>query len=465
MSDYHEDEEFDKFGRMMTPGRRTVSRGQRHLHNFTRTTDPWHNEIDDYYSDDDDDDDDDMTMMKKNRDEFGQDDGFDSDDDANSKPAGAGFHESYEFSGRRPRFGKFGRRRRRGRLGRAGHRRLAKERAETKELERRKRELRKEAKTAERGERRQARKARREARRARRLRAATLKEQKRQERLRAEIAKLEEETGSGQGPPFPPRDDMEEDMYTGNEFDDPVHNLRFNGDVLAAVPGTAVITINGSLTAGKSVYDTKLGRAFFHKIMDHKDDEFFGSREEAVDFVSEQFGLDFSNATEHPHTGALTIRADNGGKQVDVAKLEPFTINTNLVTSVDSIKGFDDDADTSATAFEGGWKATLLTRATLHGLYGGDSGIEAAAGDSMFYFEDHIQNEDSEVPVIMHLESVKPVSMQPHEGKITTEFSAQYLDLLHPDAEAVDGVADRIIRLSQLGASCKVNISTTVNFV
>lgn len=435
-----------------------LSNGQRSVLGSARTTDPWDQDID----------------RKDEGDDYeGGYEGSGEYDDyggmSDYYPTGASLASDEDFSdeeiGRRRRISRRRLSRRRRRRGLSGSRRgrLREQQEETKDLEDKRRALRKELSAERKEKRRASRRARREERRERRLGRRLKKEEARQRRLREEIAQLEREAGRGGPEVLPPRDrdDLEEDLYTGSKFTETVHGLRYAGDVLPAEAGSAVFSIKGMLTAGKSIYDTSLGRAYFHRVLEHDDDDFFGSREEALDFASEHFGLDFAGAKEDKHTGALSLYSGDNL----VAKLQPFTINTDLDTNIDTIKGFGQDADTSAVVHEGGWRATLHADATLYGLYGGEEGKRASKGDAIFYYETHVQNEDSEVPVIFHFETHEPVSMKPKNGKIQSELAVQYVDLLHPDPDMFDGVADRTIRLKEAGTSaCDVNISTNVHF-
>lgn len=461
--DYYEDDLYPK----LTPGRRGVARGQRVLHRAVRTADPWHEDIDrnddgyevvgeggyeggGYEGNDPEDE-----YWGKRHHHYGRDDYYPAGD---SLAGDEDFSDEEEIGLRGRRLLRRGRRRGRRRgLGSEGRGVLREKQAETKEKKARLRALKKERAQGRKLVQKEKRAARRDLRRAERLKRRIDREEARARKLDREIAKLQE------APEPLPRDaDLgEENLYGGSQFTDTVHNLRYAGDILPAQAGSAVFSVKGMLTAGKSIYDTDLGRAFFHRILEHDDEDFFGSREEALDFVSEHFGLDFAGANEDKHTGALTLMSGD----TTVAKLEPFTINTDLATSVDGIKGFGDDADLSAVVHEGGWRATLHADATLFGLYGGEEGKRASKGDALFYYETHVQNEESEVPVIFHFESHEPVSMKPKDGKIQTELAVQYLDLLHPDPEIADGIADRTIRLKESGTNaCEVNISTNVHF-
>jgi hypothetical protein len=463
--EYYEDDLYPK----LTPGRRGVARGQRTLHRAVRTADPWHEDIDRNPEDDD------YEFDDQGGYEEGGYEGNEGDDTEDKYWGWGKHHHHYYTAGasladdddlsdeeeiglRGRRLYRRGRRRfRRRRLGAEGSGELREKQAETKEKKARLRALKKERAQGRKLAAKEKRAARRDERRAERLKRRIAREEARARKLDREIAKL-------QGAPEPLPRDLDEDAYgryTGSEFTDTVHNLRYAGDILPAQAGSAVFSVKGMLTAGKSIYDTDLGRAYFHRVLEHDDEDFFGSREEALDFVSEHFGLDFTDAKEDEHTGALTLMSGD----TTVAKLEPFTINTDLDTSVDGIKGFGDDADASAVVHEGGWRATLHADATLYGLYGGEEGKRASKGDALFYYETHVQNEESEVPVIFHFESHEPVSMKPKDGKIQTELAVQYLDLLHPDPEIADGVADRTIRLKESGTNaCSVNISTNVHF-
>lgn len=442
----------------------TTGRGQRALHRGSRTTDPWTNDIDTPDIDTQD-----NVVVEIGGDgyegiyEGGYDGGEELYDDyggmSDYYPTGASLASDEDFSdekiGRRRRISRrrLSRRRRRRGLSGTGKGMLRERQSQTKELEAKRRALRKELSAKRKEERRESRRARREERRERRLARRLKKEEALQRRLQMDIAKLEKEAGLDE--------DLGEDMYAGSKFTETVHNLRYAGDVLPAKAGSAVFSIKGMLTAGKSIYDTSLGRAYFHRVLEHDDDDFFGSREEALDFASEHFGLDFAGAKEDKHTGALSLYSGDNL----VAKLQPFTINTDLDTNIDTIKGFGQDADTAAVVHEGGWRTTLHADATLYGLYGGEEGKRASKGDAIFYYETHVQNEDSEVPVIFHFETHEPVSMKPKNGKIQSELAVQYVDLLHPDPDVFDGVADRTIRLKEAGTSaCDVNISTNVHF-
>lgn len=488
-----------------TPGRRMVARGQKFLNRAGVTTDPWHHEIygdergggggggreeeeeegfeeeETFYHGDPERRFDMYGGKHGMRKKYGYPGGGDYDypggDDYDYYNSGAALSEGNEMDffeededipededigvRVRRRFGRLGRMRRRRRFGGARARRLARERSETKQLQARKKALQKRLRQKESLERRASRRQRREARRAARLERSVAKEESRQERLRQQIARLEQEAeAEGLGA----AGDLAETLPGESNYSNINHNLRFEGLIPAAVPEKAIITVNGNLSPGKSVYDTDIGRAFFHRILEHDDQEFIDSREEATDFMSEQFGIEFEDAEEHPRTKSLTLYSGHGADRKAVAKLEAFTINTDLKTSVDSIQGFGEDAKPGAATYEGGWKATLLTGATLHGVYGGDQGKRASKGDTMFYLETHIKDKNSEVPVIIHMESPSPLTMSPSNGKIETVFDAQYIDLLHPDSDPVNGLADRTIRLTEKGRNCDVDILTHVKF-
>jgi hypothetical protein len=453
----------------------TTGRGQRALLDAVRQTDPWDHNIDTQ---------DDVVVDLGGDGYEGSYEGSEDGDDEyggmyDYYPSGASLASDEDFSpeeiGRRRLSRRRLRRkyrRRRSKLGSVGQEELRKKQAETKNVRAKRRALQKKLAKRRAADRKEERRTAREARRAERLARKLESEERRLAAEQAKLSRLEEleaqdarmeeleaqdaRMGTPQG-----SDELTEDLYAGSKFTKTAQGLRYAGDVLPAKAGSAVFSIKGMLNAGKSIYDTSLGRAYFHRVLEHDDDDFFGSREEALDFASEHFGLDFAGAKEDKHTGALSLYS--GDKLV--ANLQPFTINTDLDTSIDTIKGFGQDADTSAVVHEGGWRATLHADATLYGLYGGEEGKRASKGDAIFYYETHVQNEDSEVPVIFHFETHEPVSMKPKNGKIQSELAVQYVDLLHPDPDTFDGVADRTIRLKEAGTSaCDVNISTNVHF-
>ena len=168
--------------------------------------------------------------------------------------------------------------------------------------------------------------------------------------------------------------------------------------------------ITNTTYVSRSFLDSDL--VFMRQTLRLTEDEIDRTREDAINFLDQQYGLDFSN-----------IEPDELGQRVlGNVTFRPILIPYNGTVVYNQWLLNGKSRARCYTLGDGGFQAVFNGTVRLFGEYGGEEGLLANAGEGILYGFDYLYDLCGQQGIIFDIASLSPTRFEPTDGWIVLSF-------------------------------------------